>query len=375
MSLITHFKPSDFLQRYWQQSPLFVEQCFTSLIDMVHGDDLAGLACDEYAESRIIRGFGLNGDWRCEQGPFTEETFAKLPDTNWTLLVQGLDQWDEEFRHILAAFDFLPRWRLEDIMASYAPKGGGVGPHFDYYDVFLIQVSGTRQWQIGQQCNDQTALQKNDDVKLLEQFETHAEYTATPGDMLYIPAGVAHWGTASSDDCITLSVGFRAPSEKEIMTEVFDDLVEQFSEQLRYRDSLDAIDANPFKMNGAVEENIKQFAESLDPKKLEQALNKAFGCLVTEPRYLGFVEPGAEWQPEKLLNIFAKQERISLEHAAHARFAFSKMGLFASGEFYPSTEAFSRQICDGDLQATQDLAQLRIVCELLNSRLLEIVPE
>jgi len=305
MSLITHFKPSDFLQRYWQQSPLFVEQCFTSLIDMVHGDDLAGLACDEYAESRIIRGFGLNGD----------------------------------------------------------------------YDVFLIQVSGTRQWQIGQQCNDQTALQKNDDVKLLEQFEIKAEYTATPGDMLYIPAGVAHWGTASSDDCITLSVGFRAPSEKEIMTEVFDDLVEQFSEQLRYRDSLDAIDANPFKMNGAVEENIKQFAESLDPKKLEQALNKAFGCLVTEPRYLGFVEPGAEWQPEKLLNIFAKQERISLEHAAHARFAFSKMGLFVSGEFYPSTEAFSRQICDGDLQATQDLAQLRIVCELLNSRLLEIVPE
>ncbi|MBK8289148.1 MAG: hypothetical protein IPK95_11375 [Cellvibrionales bacterium] len=147
-------------------------------------------------------------DWQCEQGPFKAKRFKTLPPSHWTLLVQSVDQWIPEIQALLAQFDFLPRWRLDDIMISYATDGGGVGPHFDYYDVFLLQASGKRRWQVGQRCDENSALRDNDKIKLLKDFHTEADYTLATGDMLYLPAGVAHWGTAVGDDCITISIGF-----------------------------------------------------------------------------------------------------------------------------------------------------------------------
>jgi len=301
----------------------------------------------------------------------SEDVFTTLPEQDWTLLVQGLDQWDETCRNILEAFDFLPRWRLEDIMASFAPMGGGVGPHFDYYDVFLIQVSGTREWQLGQRCNEQTPLQDNTQVKLLAQFDTASTINAQPGDMLYIPAGVAHWGSAITEDCITLSVGFRAPSEKEIITEVLDDLVEQLSEQRRYQDTPAAIDPHPYKMNAAVHENIKNIASTLTPEIIEQSLHQAFGRLVTQPRYSGF-DSGDEkvWDIEEINALFAKYDLINLQHAPHARFAFTQTHLFVNGDSFEVAERFSRQLCDQHIRLTTNATELASLCYLLNEGLI-----
>ena len=370
MPLLNGFNKTQFLKDYWQQKPLFSPQSCPSLKHIISGDELAGLACEAEVESRIIHGFGLNNDWSCEQGPFAEADFSQLPDKNWTLLVQGLDQYSDECRDILNAFDFLPRWRLEDIMASVAPAGGGVGPHFDYYDVFLIQVSGEREWQLGQQCNEASPLQNNAEVKLLKDFNTQTTCQVTAGDMLYIPAGVAHWGTALSDHCITLSVGFRAPSEKEIISQVLEELLNDLSEQNRYRDTAAAIDEHPYKINTAVFENVKKMIDALQPERLEKGLLKAFGSLVTEPRYSGFDKSDDQWTPALLRSLLTERGFLEVEPAPHTRFAFSETHLFINGEGFEVREVFSQALCNKTLHTGLLQEELELLASLLNESLI-----
>jgi 50S ribosomal protein L16 3-hydroxylase len=365
MSLFTDLSTDSFLRDYWQQKPLVIRQSLPELIDLIDGNELAGLACEEEAESQIISGHGLNRDWQCQQGPFVEADFEALAKTNWTLLVQGLDQWIDEAHDILQSFDFLPRWRLEDIMASYAPMGGGVGPHFDYYDVFLIQVSGTRQWQLGQDCDEDTALQMNEHVKLLADFSTSETHELVPGDMLYIPAGTAHWGTALSDDCITLSVGFRAPSEKALLATSLEHLIDQFSDNERYQDTLESIDQHPAKINASVHQQLSAFIETLTPEVLQQSINKSFGELVTLPRHSPLDEVERVWTEAELSSFFEREQSLSFFQPPHSRLAFSREHLFVNGEAYKVGEIFARAVCDG--QITQALLpdQLSLLVELL----------
>jgi 50S ribosomal protein L16 3-hydroxylase len=199
----------DFLRDYWQRRPLLMRQAAGNL-DLIDGDLLAGLALEEAVESRLVSG-GLKEGWQLRQGPFAETDLTTLPNSYWTLLVQSVDHYLTQISLLLDSFRFLPPWRIEDIMISYAVPGGSVGPHFDNYDVFLIQGSGTRRWQIGQACDDDTPLLPHDSLKLLKDFKEEEEHLLQPGDVLYLPPGIAHWGTAESDDCITWSVGFRSP--------------------------------------------------------------------------------------------------------------------------------------------------------------------
>ena len=365
MAVFSGFDKSLFLQDYWQQKPLFLRQSLPACIDMIAGDDLAGLSCEEDVESRIISGHGLNNNWHCQQGPFSEQDFAGLPAENWTLLVQGLDQWSEEIYRLLDAFDFLPRWRLEDIMASYAPSGGGVGPHFDYYDVFLIQVSGTRQWHLGQQCDDQSPLQPNHQVKLLADFYTSDRYQALPGDLLYIPAGLAHWGTAVTDNCITLSVGFRAPSEKELLTATLEHLVDQWSENKRYRDTELSIDAHPYKINQGVHQHLLTFLQQLSPQHLQSAVNQAFGQLVTEPRYSADIDAAqVAYGRDDLLSLLGERGYLSLALPPSTRLAFSEAQLFVNGEAFQVSTAFAQAVCEGRIQQC-DQTEAEILVNLL----------
>ena len=372
MSLLVNLNKTQFLNEYWQQKPLLINDAIV-LEAFISGDDLAGLACEESVESRLIEGFGLNGDWCCQQGPFEEHIFSQLPEENWTLLIQGLDQFSEECQVILDAFDFLPRWRLEDIMASFAPKGGGVGPHFDYYDVFLIQLSGSRQWQLGQQCDENTPLQNNAEVKLLEQFHQQITHQVTAGDILYIPAGLAHWGVATSDDCITLSVGFRAPSEREMIGQILHALSDELLEQKRYQDSQASIDQHPYKINAAVTENLHQLTSIFKPQSVESHLLKSFGSLVTEPRYSSWLEENDTWTKQSFVDYFAANPSISFEHAPHARFAFSDEYLFANGESFFVKESFSRAVCDKALSGEVNDDELDVLIYLLNQSWLFIV--
>ena len=201
-----------FLSEYWQRQPMLVRGAFVDIENIIEPEELAGFSLDDTVESRIILERSPV-DWELRHGPFNQKTFKNLPKTHWTLLVQALDHQVPAISDLLEAFNFIPNWRIDDVMASFAPKGGSVGPHYDFYDVFLIQAHGQRRWQVGQTCTEETAIVPNLPVRILQEFQPEQEWVLNPGDMLYLPPGIAHYGVAENE-CITLSVGFRAPSEQ-----------------------------------------------------------------------------------------------------------------------------------------------------------------
>jgi len=213
--MIHNFNPTEFLSQHWQKSPCLIKNAFSRPPNYVSADELAGLALEEEVESRIIS--NLNGNWRLFHGPFDESDFAELPESNWTLLVQTLDHWLPEVQPFLKNFNFVPRWRFDDLMVSFASNGGGVGPHYDNYDVFLIQASGERRWRVGQMGETLQGQTVIDGLKHLKEFTPYIDVVMQPGDMLYIPPDTPHWGE-SIGDSIGYSVGFRAPQSRDLLS-------------------------------------------------------------------------------------------------------------------------------------------------------------
>jgi 50S ribosomal protein L16 3-hydroxylase len=233
LSVLGGLSAAEFLAEYWQRKPLLVRQALPGAAGLISPDELAGLSLESDVESRLIR---QEGDrWHMEKGPLAASRFETLPDSHWTLLVQAVDQQVPACAEILSRFDFLPQWRIDDLMISYAADQGSVGPHFDYYDVFLIQGSGSREWRLGQHCDEDTPLKPGQPLKLLTSFAESGRFLLQPGDMLYLPPGLAHWGVAQGE-CTTLSVGFRALSVPEF-TDAFSDFVRhRIPEHSRFSD-------------------------------------------------------------------------------------------------------------------------------------------
>lgn len=225
----------EFLDKHWQKAPLFIPDAFPEWVDLLSPDELAGFALEDVVESRIIREISPT-TWELHHGPFDEATFQQLPETQWTLLIQALDHYIPELAKLLDQFNFLPQWRIDDLMMSYAVPGGSVGPHYDYYDVFLIQISGQRRWQIGQPCDDQTRIIPDLPIRVLEDFHARGAWVVNPGDVLYLPPGIAHHGVALDDQCMTLSVGFRAPAWSEVISEYSHAIANELGGQDRYQD-------------------------------------------------------------------------------------------------------------------------------------------
>jgi len=221
-----------FLRRYWQQEPLLIRKDLANYQSPISADELAGLALESEVESRLVECQGR--DWTLKHGPFTEEDFLSLPEKDWTLLVQGVDLWVPEVQALLSQFAFLPPWRLDDVMVSFACPGGSVGPHFDQYDVFLLQVEGQRRWQIGGRCSSETPMRDDSPLRILKEFEADEEWLLEPGDMLYLPPGVAHWGVAETE-CLTYSIGFRSPSIADMLGDLSVELMTQ-GYDAHYRD-------------------------------------------------------------------------------------------------------------------------------------------
>lgn len=215
-----------FLNDYWQKKPLLIPNAFPDFHSPLSPDELAGLALEEDIESRLIIEQGKLGPWELQTGPFNETTFKSLPESHWTLLVQAVDLWIPEIKLLLNHFDFLPPWRLDDIMASYAPKGGSVGPHFDYYDVFLLQGFGQRRWSLGGYCDQHSSRVAGTPLRILSDFNSTQEWLLNPGDMIYLPPQLAHWGIAEND-CITYSIGFRSPSLSDMLGDLAIELMSQ----------------------------------------------------------------------------------------------------------------------------------------------------
>lgn len=205
-----------FLKDYWQKKPLLIKQALPNFISPLAADELAGLALENEFESRLITGSTSLQDWSLRNGPFTEQDFANLPEKNWTLLVQGVDRYIDAVHQLIQHFDFIPRWRFDDVMISYAAKGGSVGPHFDYYDVFLLQSSGKRRWHLSSKdCTMDNYLEAVP-LRIMNQFNAEQTIVVEAGDVLYIPPKVAHHGVSLDDNCTTMSFGYRAYSAKEL---------------------------------------------------------------------------------------------------------------------------------------------------------------
>ena len=221
----------EFLNQYWQKKPLLIKQGFTDFQDPIEAEELAGLAMEESIESRIVTNH--NNDWQVYQGPF--EDFEKLTEQHATLLVQAVDHWHSDAAQLLHPFRFIPNWRIDDLMISYSTPKGGVGPHLDQYDVFIIQGEGKRHWRVG--LPDPTLKQFAQNKKLLqvEQFEAVIDCILEPGDILYIPPGCPHEGYAI-ENALNYSVGFRAPNQQDLFSSFADHVIDTDSGQKRYTD-------------------------------------------------------------------------------------------------------------------------------------------
>lgn len=215
---LQNFDWHDFLANYWQKKPLVIKNALPAdALTFLTPEDLAGLAMEEDVESRIVIEKDGQTPWELKRGPFTEDDFTSTPATHWTLLVQGVNHWLPEAAELLSAFEAIPRWRLDDIMVSYAPTEGGVGPHYDHYDVFLIQGKGTREWRLTTQYCTLDNYLPNMPLRLMDKFLVEETHFLEAGDMLYLPAKVGHWGISRSDDCMTWSVGYRSLAAREML--------------------------------------------------------------------------------------------------------------------------------------------------------------
>ncbi|HEU4663138.1 MAG TPA: cupin domain-containing protein [Dokdonella sp.] len=278
-----------FLRDYWQKRPLLVRAAFAGFENPVAPDDLAGLACEELALSRIVihrprydgkstarrragagQRRGAQAEWTLRNGPFTEGDFSNLPPTHWTLLVQDVDKWDADVAALLEAFAFLPRWRIDDVMISYAEDGGSVGAHVDQYDVFLLQGLGRRRWEISTDPAAPGAFRDDVELKLLAQFvPTHA-WVLEPGDMLYLPPGVPHHGVALGA-CMTYSIGMRAPSQADLLGDFVDHLIEALPDEARYTDP----DLHPARGDGEIDEAaIARVARAMPWLRIDEATGR-----------------------------------------------------------------------------------------------------
>ncbi len=348
---LKHFDIDGFLHDSWQQQPLLIRNPWALWENPLDPDELAGLACEEGVEARLIS--QTLDALMAEHGPFPQARFSQLGKAPWTLLVQAVDHYVPQVAALLDPFRFVPNWRIDDVMVSYATDGGGVGPHFDQYDVFLIQGLGQRRWQIGALCDEATELLPHDDLRLLANFEATDEWILEPGDILYIPPRFAHNGVAVGDDCMTYSIGFRAPSRSELIGNWCDDLVADMVDDDRYGDPGLAAQANPGEISPSALAGLHaMITEQLADR---QQFARWFGRYSSTRKY-----PDMDWQPDEpmgeevLRNLLSQGQPLIRNPASRFSFVREDAGavlLFVDGECFEcagQAAALAEQLCAMD---------------------------
>jgi 50S ribosomal protein L16 3-hydroxylase len=339
--------PARFLRDYWQKRPLLIRNVFPGFRPPLQPDDLAGLACEPTALARLIVHDEARDRWRVKSSPLDEADFAATPPRNWTLLVQDVDKWDADVAGLLQHFQFLPSWRMDDVMVSYAEPGGGVGAHVDQYDVFLLQGLGQRHWAISDDPLAPKAFRPDIELKQLVQFEPTHEWLLDPGDMLYLPPGVPHDGVAFGGPCMTFSVGMRAPSQAELTGDLADYIAEQLPDELRYADPDLAPARHAGEIDRAALERLKAalpFAAALR----EDLLRDWFGRFIT--RYRNAQVPVAPERPlseERFATRLAAGARLLRHPWARMAWAGGKTGcaLYVCGQAYGASPELARRLC------------------------------
>ncbi|RPE81520.1 50S ribosomal protein L16 3-hydroxylase [Vulcaniibacterium tengchongense] len=341
--------PERFLRDYWQKRPLLIRNAFPGFESPLQPEDLAGLACEEAALSRIVVHDRARDRWTLRHGPFDEAEFPGMPRQDWTLLVQDVDKWDTDVAALLPHFDFLPRWRIDDVMVSFAAPGGSVGAHVDQYDVFLLQAQGRRRWQIDARPDPPLDFRPDVELKLLREFRPSHDWVLGPGDMLYLPPGVPHHGVAE-DACLTFSVGMRAPSAAELLGDFVDTLASEADESLRYADPDLAPPADPNEIDEAAMNRAVAALNRLrmnDPDRL----GDWFGRFITLYRAAGEVQPGEDRGRSRIEIEWDLQRGAALLRHPWSRMAWRRARrrgaparLYVSGHAYALPEADARRL-------------------------------
>ncbi|HEX5961092.1 MAG TPA: cupin domain-containing protein [Rhodanobacteraceae bacterium] len=337
--------PARFLHDYWQKRPLLVRHAFPDFAPPLSPDDLAGLACMDGALARIVLHDAKRDRWTLRNGPFDDATFARLPESRWTLLVQDVDKWDADTAGLLGPFAFIPSWRIDDVMVSHAADGGGVGAHADQYDVFLLQGRGQRRWSIDTRPDPPAAFRDDVELKLLREFHPTHTWTLSPGDMLYLPPGVPHDGVAVGE-CMTFSVGMRAPAAGELLFDLAAHVAESLPESRRYADP----DLRPAGAGGEIDDAalrrarraLGALAETLDG----DAFADWFGCFIT--RYRAAQVPAPRKRPIDRAALARRLPHAMLERDPWSRFAWHGRGrsarLYVCGDAYAAPPAWAREL-------------------------------
>ncbi len=314
LTLLGGLSPAQFMRRHWQKKPLLVRQAVPGFQPLLSRSELFDLALQEDVESRLIiqqqgqvpsanrarrakASVASGPGWTLGHGPFQKSAFPPVGQPGWTLLVQGVDLHVDSVHELMNRFRFVPDARLDDLMISWASEGGGVGPHFDSYDVFLLQAAGRRRWRIGRQTD--FSLQEGVPLKILTQFVPEEEHVLEPGDMLYLPPRWAHDGIAMDQGCMTYSIGFRVPQRASLAGELLLRMTDAFEDNTLYRDARQPATATP----AAIPEGLGAFAQEALQRLLadRESLACALGEVMTDPKpKVWFDEPQGDWQPGAL---------------------------------------------------------------------------
>ncbi|MGB9190651.1 MULTISPECIES: cupin domain-containing protein [unclassified Acinetobacter] len=369
-----------FLAEYWQKKPLLVRNALPEIAGLLEPHDVMELALDENITARLIKQKDKDpNQWSVKSSPLIKADFQKMPKL-WTLLVQAVDHYSFDLAELWKKFPFIPQWRRDDIMVSYAPKGGSVGKHFDFYDVFLVQGYGHRRWQLGQMCDADTDFVAGQPLKLLPDMEVNFDEVLAPGDLLYVPPGLSHYGVAE-DDCLTFSFGFRMPNVAEMMDRVSD----KFADDQLLKNPLKDILRDKISPIGQITQNELEYlktellAQLQNPAVLEDALMS----LMSEAKYPENIPEAEAIGTGDLEEALDQGYSLMLEPASRLLYteAEGELLFWANGEGICISEVFSpilKQLADGGSvlldENLYDSDILEDIVNLLNESILMLLP-
>ena len=339
---------TEFLRDYWQKKPLLVRNAFPELAYRLSPEDLMELAQEDGVEARLVLEKGRT-PWELRKGPFTPKVFKQLPETRWTLLVQAVDHYLPELADYLDHFAFIPGWRIDDIMVSYAVEGGSVGPHYDQYDVFLIQGLGRRRWQLGQHCDENTPRVPGTPLRIIDAIAADFDEELNPGDLLYVPPGLAHYGIAMNE-CTTYSFGFRAPALAHLLERVVDAALEQAGSRRLFTDAgrVAVTDAGAL-TDADIDALRTQLLTLLDDRS---TLRHAIAPFLSEAKYEDYEPQGDETAPDDIRDALAAGALLRRDPASRCLYTLhdgAPDALYINGQethFAPALGQFVKLLAD-----------------------------
>lgn len=364
-----NLSPEQFLQEFWQKKPCLIRQAIADFKPLLDGDDLAGLACEEMAESRLIKGSAEAADWTVAHGPFSDTDFSALADKNWTLLVQDVEKHYAPLQALVQQFSFIPNWRLDDLMVSYAVTGGSVGPHVDQYDVFMLQAEGTRRWQIAESFDPE--LLEDCALNTLKEFNPEQEWILEPGDILYLPPNVAHHGVALEPG-MTWSIGSRAPSGADLLQGLGEWLAFSDDEGGRYSDP----DLQATARAGEIDSKALQGLRELMLARIDknEGLDNYLAAFMSRFRLAHDpVPPPDLTNPENLLKALQNGSRLFHNPWTRLTWVENLKGarLFAAGQPYDCSIWLAESLCEWEQPRINadmlDRASLDTLTRLINN--------